>query len=105
MKDSLPSRFTIPSRARSAQSLARNRTYSLPQDLVHGLASGQFIHQLVQIADLLHELTFDILHPITADHPGDLEYVRVDAWRLGEESLEVDFVLDLLLERLFIVAR
>src|SRR4030095_14776168 len=29
---------------------------SLPQDLVHRLSLGQFIHQLVQVTDLLHEL-------------------------------------------------
>ena len=78
---------------------------SLPQDLVHGLSLGQFIHQLVQVTDLLHEPILDLLHPITADHAGDLRDVRVDEWRAGEESLEVDLFVDLLLQRLFIVAR
>src|SRR6516164_8276560 len=78
---------------------------SLPQDLVHGLSPGQFIHQLVQVTDLLHELILDLLHPIAADHAGDLGHVRVDPWCPGEESLEVDLLVDLLLQRLFIVAR
>ena len=45
----------------------------LPQDLVHGSSLGQFIHQLVQVTDLLHKLILDLLHPITADHTGNLE--------------------------------
>src|SRR5215831_4134561 len=78
---------------------------SLPQDLVHGLSFGQFIHQLVQVTDLLHELILDLLHPIAADHAGNLGDVGVDAWCSGEESLEVDLLVYLLLQRLFIVAR
>jgi hypothetical protein len=78
---------------------------SLPQDLVHSLSLGQFIHQLVQVPDLLHELILDFLHPITADRAGNLGDVRVDPWCPGEESLEVDLLFDLLLQRLFIVTR
>src|SRR5690349_3555084 len=78
---------------------------SLPQDLVHGLPLGQFIHQFVQVTDLLHELILDLFHPVTADHAGNLGDVRVDPWRPGEESFEVDLFVDLLLQRLFIVAR
>src|SRR5512138_988236 len=69
---------------------------SLPQDLVHRLTLGQFIHQLVQVADLLHELILDVLHPVAADHAGNLGGVRVDPWRPGEESLEIDLLVDLL---------
>src|SRR5215468_5695082 len=78
---------------------------SLPQDLVHGLSFGQFIHQLVQVTDLLHELILNLLHPIAADHAGNLGDVGVNPWCPGEESLEVDLLVDLLLQRLFIVAR
>src|SRR5262249_4055604 len=53
---------------------------------------------------LLHELIVDLLHPIDADDAGDLGHVRVDPWRLAEERLEVDVLLDLLLQRWFIVA-
>src|SRR5690242_2651802 len=59
---------------------------SLPQDLVQALSLGQFIHQLVQVTDLLHELILDLLHPITADHAGNLGGVRVDPWCPAEES-------------------
>src|SRR5262249_40884833 len=78
---------------------------SLPQDFVHGLALGQLIHQLVQVTNLLHELILDVFYPIAADHAGDLRDVRVDSWCPGEESFEVDPLVDLLLQRLFIVAR
>src|SRR5262245_41511595 len=78
---------------------------SLPQDLVHRLSPGQFIHQLVQVTDLLHELILDLLHPIAADHAGNLGDVGVDPWCPGEECLEVDLLVDLLLQRLFIVTR
>src|SRR5262249_26298262 len=62
---------------------------SLPQDLVHRFSLGQFIDQLVQITDLLHELILDLLHAITADHAGNLGDVGVDAWCPCEESLKI----------------
>lgn len=34
-------------------------------------------------------------HPIAADHAGNLGDVRVDPWRPGEESLEVNLLVDL----------
>lgn len=40
---------------------------SLPQDLVHHPVLSQFIHQFVQVTDLLHELILNLLDPIAAD--------------------------------------
>ncbi|MCW5978682.1 MAG: hypothetical protein KIT09_11425 [Bryobacteraceae bacterium] len=57
--------------------------------------------QLVQITDLLHELILDLLHPVAADHASDPGDVRVDPRGLGEESLDVDLLVDLLLQRPF----
>ena len=37
------------------------------QELFHRLALGQFVHQLVQITDVLHERVLDLLHPDAAD--------------------------------------
>jgi hypothetical protein len=64
-----------------------------------------FVPQFVQVADLLHERILDLLHPIAIDRAGDLGRVRVDPWRLGEERLEVDVLVDPLLQCLFLVAR
>ena len=44
-------------------------------------------------------MVLDLLHPIAADHASNLGDVRVDPWRPGEESLEVDLLVDLLLQR------
>ena len=35
----------------------------LSQDALHGLSSGQLIHQLVQISDFPHQGIFDFLYP------------------------------------------
>ena len=43
---------------------------SLPQDLVQGLSAGQFIHQFVQVTDLLHELILDLLLCVAKTRPG-----------------------------------
>ncbi len=42
-----------------------------PQDLLRRLALGQFVDQLVQIADLPHERILDLLHLDAADHALD----------------------------------
>src|SRR5512146_2338345 len=49
-------------------------------------------------------LVLDLLHSISADDARNLGSVRVDPWGSGEESLKVDFRLNLLLQRLFVVA-
>lgn len=40
----------------------------LSKHLLHGFAFGEFIHKLVQLADLFHQWIFNILHTDTANH-------------------------------------
>ena len=40
---------------------------SLPQNFLHGLTFGQLVHQLVQVADILHQRIFDQFHLDTSD--------------------------------------
>jgi hypothetical protein len=74
------------------------------KDFLHGPALGQFIDELVEITDLLHELIFDFFDAVAADQAGDLGDVRVDLGCLSEEGFEVDFVQQELLEGFFVVA-
>jgi hypothetical protein len=77
---------------------------SIPQNLVHGLSLGQLIHELVEVANVSHEVILDVLHANAADEARDLGDVRVDPWGAREESFEIYLFVDLILQRLFIVA-
>src|SRR5690606_19719305 len=77
----------------------------LAQDLFHGLAPGQFVDQLVQVTDLLHQRLLDVLHPNSADQPLDQAGMRIQRGRLVEEGLEVVAGFDLLLKSLGGVSR
>ena len=44
---------------------------SLTKNLLHGLALGKLIDELVQLANLLHQRILDLLHADTADHAFD----------------------------------
>src|ERR1700759_3185109 len=61
----------------------------LPQDLVHGPALCQFVNQLVEVSDLLHELILNLLDSITANYTCYFRDVRINSWRLGEECLKI----------------
>ena len=41
------------------------------EDLLHRLASGKLVNELVEVADLLHERVPDLLYADAADHAGD----------------------------------
>ena len=50
-----------------------------PQDLLHRLALGEFVDQLVELADLLHQRVLDRLDAHAADDALDQRRVRVSA--------------------------
>ena len=80
-----------------ARRQARRRQL-LAQDPVHGFAFGQFVDQLVQVADFSHQRIDDILDSDAADQAGDSGPRRVQPRRLREKGLEVGFRLYLGLE-------
>ena len=49
----------------------------LTQDLLHGLTLRQFIDELIQIADLLHQRVLDVFHAHTADKACNQWAVRI----------------------------
>ena len=51
------------------------------QDLLHGLALGQLVHQLVEVADLLHQRVLHLLDADPAHDTGDERGVRVEVVR------------------------
>src|SRR3954469_11086949 len=65
------------------------------EDLLHRLASGKLVDELVEVADLLHERVLDLLYADAADHAGDELTRRIQRWSLGEERLEVRALLQL----------
>ena len=44
---------------------------SLPQNLMHLLAFGEFVDEFVEVADLLHKGVLDVLDADAADGAGD----------------------------------
>jgi hypothetical protein len=82
----------------------RRPTSACSQHLLHLAPFRQFIHQLVQIADLLRQGVFDLLHPIAADHPRDQVGIRVqgrslELKNLGAESRVTSYERRLLIAR------
>ena len=65
------------------------------EDLLHRLASGKLVNELVEVADLLHERVPDLLYADAADHAGDELPRRIQRRSLGEEPLEVRALLQL----------
>lgn len=65
------------------------------EDLLHRLASGKLVNELVEVADLLHERVADLLYADAADHAGDELPRRIQRRSLGEEPLEVRALLQL----------
>ena len=49
---------------------------SLPQDLIHGLSLGQFIHQLVHLTHLPHDRILDLLDTVAEDHLSNLFFTQ-----------------------------
>src|SRR5262249_52869217 len=72
------------------------RTHVLsPQNFVQRLSFCEFIDQLVQLANLLHERVIDVFHANPAYHALDEGTVRVNGWSFGEESSEIDSLFNL----------
>jgi hypothetical protein len=75
------------------------------ENLGHGLALGEFVHEFVKEADLLHQRVFDVFNPHAADDPGDQVAVGVHRRSLCEERVEVDLLLEDLRQPGPVVAR
>ena len=65
------------------------------QNLLHGLALGQFVDQLVQVADLLHQRVLHLLYEDTAHDAFDQCRVRMDERRSTGLAQIRDTVSDL----------
>src|SRR5215218_10486971 len=74
------------------------------EDLLHRLASGKLVDELVEVADLLHEWVLDFFYADAADHAGDELPRRVQRGSFGEEPLEVRALLQLRVEFALAVA-
>lgn len=68
---------------------------SLPQNLLHGLALGEFIDQFVQISQLLHEGLLEVFDPDAADNTCYQGARGVQSRRLSEEGLKTRSVFEL----------
>jgi hypothetical protein len=60
-----------------------------PQHFVQRLSFCEFIDQLVQLANPLHERVIDVFHANTAYHALDEGTVLMNGWSLSEESSEI----------------
>ena len=67
---------------------SRTEQASGAQDLLHRPALRQLVHQLVEIADLLHQRIRHFFHAHAAHHALDQRALRVHRRRAGEELLE-----------------
>ena len=72
------------------------------QDLLHRLALGQLVDELVEVADLLHQRIVDVLDADAAHDPGDRRGVRVELG-LGEERPRTSSAVEVLLQRRVVV--
>ena len=69
-----------------------------PQDLAHRPALGQFVDELVEVADLLREGILDVFDADPADEAPDLGAVRMQGRGLVEEPLEVNIDRDVAIQ-------
>src|SRR5688572_24166933 len=67
------------------------------QNLLHRLALGEFIDQLVQRSHVSHQRIFDVFDANTAHDTLNERTVRMDGWGLSEKGLEIVVLVDLLL--------
>jgi len=58
-------------------------------NLVHRLALGEFINQLVEVPNLAHQRVFDFLNPNATDNPFNERHLGVQCRRFGKEGREV----------------
>src|SRR6476646_2203668 len=78
-----PTRTTHWPTASSTRSWASSRlpeatdAPSGAEDLLHRPALGELVHELVEVADLLHQRVLDLLDAHSADHACDQPSVRV----------------------------
>src|SRR3546814_18733556 len=84
----------------------RNRSPPLsPQYLRHRLPLGEFVDQLVEIAQLAHQRLFDSLDTDAANHPRAQRPRRVELRRRGKDVLESRALRQLRLKRRLTIAR
>ena len=69
---------------------------SLSKDFLYGLAFGELIDKLVQLANPLHQRILDIFHPDATDDAFDERTIWMHRWRSSEESFEVSPLFDLM---------
>jgi hypothetical protein len=65
------------------------------QDFFHGPPLGEFVDQLIQIAQFPHEGFFDVLNAVAADHASDKRPRGIQLRRMVEEILEGGLLLQL----------
>src|SRR5690606_40003654 len=58
-------------------------------EFLHRLAAGEFVDELVEIADFAHERVFDLFDADAADHALNQRARRVEGRGVGEEGLEI----------------
>ncbi len=73
------------------------------QHLLHRFPFCKLIHELIEIADLLHEPIFHILYLVPTDTPCDESTIRIERGCLAEERLEVSLSIEDSLESLCII--
>jgi hypothetical protein len=76
----------------------------LPEDLDQGLALGQFIDELVQLPNSLHQRVLNFFDSYAANYALDEAGVWMDGRSCGKEGLEVCLQLDLAPQTSFVVA-
>ena len=65
-----PRRRTL-SWLKSGGSEYRSEKSLAAQYLLHGLAFGELVNELVHVSDVLHQRVLDVLHLVSANAPGD----------------------------------
>src|SRR5262252_7923787 len=65
------------------------------QDLLHRLSLCQFVDELVQVANLLHQRVVHLFYANAANRARDERSVRVHCRRLCKKGLEVNSPVDL----------
>lgn len=74
------------------------------QHFFHRFSFRELIHELVEVADFLHESVFHVLDFVSTDGPCDEEAIRVE-FSFSEKSLEVDSGFEHIRESFLIIPR
>ena len=76
---------------------ARQNALSVSEDLFHFPTFGQFVHQFVQISNLLCQRVLDIFHTMAADNARDEARIWVQGG-FGKKAFKCRFFIDELLQ-------